>query len=47
MRDEIEVRQTASRPATLDVEVTLGADFAHVFDVKGGRTGRRTRRRRR
>jgi glycogen debranching enzyme len=36
MRDEIEVRQTASRPSSLDIEVALGADFAHVFDVKGG-----------
>ena len=34
--------------ATLDVEVALGADFAHVFDVKGGRhraPGRCRRRR--
>ena len=37
MRDEIEVRQTAARPASIDLEVAIGADFAHVFDVKGGR----------
>jgi glycogen debranching enzyme len=37
MRDEIEVRQTAARPTSIDLEVAIGADFAHVFDVKGGR----------
>ena len=39
MRDEIEVRQTSTHPETVDLEVSLGADFAHVFDVKGGRQG--------
>jgi glycogen debranching enzyme len=37
IREEIEVRQTASRPTVLDLEVSVGADFAHVFDVKSGR----------
>ncbi len=37
MRDEIEVRQTSSQPAAIDLDMEIGADFAHVFDVKGGR----------
>ncbi len=50
MRDEIEVRQTSTQPVAVDLDVELGADFAHVFDVKGGRhrapaTDRRRRRR--
>ena len=36
MHDEIEVRQTSTQPAAVDLEVAIGADFAHVFDVKGG-----------
>ena len=36
MRDEIEVRQTSTQPVEVDLEVEIAADFAHVFDVKGG-----------
>ena len=38
MRDVIELRNPSGRPRVLDVAVTVDADFAHLFDVKGGRT---------
>ena len=36
MRDEIEVRHTGKGTVSMDLEVSVAADFAHVFDVKSG-----------
>ncbi|MCU1457423.1 MAG: amylo-alpha,6-glucosidase [Actinomycetia bacterium] len=36
LREDIEVQNTAAKPARLTLRVELGADFAHIFDVKAG-----------
>src|SRR6476620_4309086 len=38
LREEIQVRNTSAHPRSLTLRVTLGADFAHLFDVKAGRS---------
>lgn len=39
MRENIELRETGPVARTVDLVVQVGADFAHVFDVKAGRRG--------
>ena len=36
MREDIAIRNTARQPAALEVMLTVGADFADLFDVKAG-----------
>jgi len=36
MREDIAVRNTARQPAALEVTLTVGADFADLFEVKAG-----------
>jgi hypothetical protein len=36
LREDVHVHNTGHRPQSWTVEVTLAADFAHLFDVKAG-----------
>jgi glycogen debranching enzyme len=36
LRDELELWATGHHPVTATISVTVGADFAHIFDVKDG-----------
>jgi glycogen debranching enzyme len=39
LREDLHLRNTSERPQTWTLRVVLGADFAHLFDVKAGRSG--------
>ena len=38
MREDIQVRNTSPSPRSLTMRVAVGADFAHLFDVKAGKS---------